>query len=247
MRDYGSRKPMTKWFDRVWYPFGTCDKPCCMLFQARIKIDRLQRWRPCRILVGGIVDLFASRIPDEVIRDLFFVMAKNPRHRFRIVTRDAFRMEQWFGSHASTELQKSLIEADVQYPCENIDLGIIARTQVELHDQLGALVSSPAARRFIVFDRIHGPIDLTDIDCPGMVYEKSQVTSCRVCFGKEYICDRGRYNALVEDIHEVIVGPVTLGDGEIWRQEIMDQCEDHHVNVIHFEVSPPPEPVILHV
>jgi hypothetical protein len=248
MPDYGNGNPMKKtWFDQIWQPFGSCSKPCCMLFHARLHLDRLSRWDASRILVAGKIDLFASVIPDNVIRDLFLVMSRYPRHRFRIVTRDAYRMEQWFGSHANREFQRTLAESNLPYPCENVDLGIIARTQLELDDQLGALVGTPAVRRFILFDRLCGPVDLTDIDCPGMTYEKSQVTSCTVCYGKEYICSNNRYNALVEDVHEVILGPVLYPDGDIWRRDLMDRCSDHNVPVIEYHHQPARERVQINV
>lgn len=225
---------MTRWTDRTWSPLRLCAKPCCALFYARTQIAALNQWPDdTRVLLGS--DLFDSRIPDDVIRDIFMVMAHHPRLIFKVVTRNAYRLEQWFGTWAGAAVADELAREDLDWPCENVHLGVRAHNQESLEDQLGPLLGSPAVWRFVILDKVTELIDMSDVDCPSMVYQKEQVTSCTMCDrGKN--CRDGRYNALAEGIDEVMLGQpsedfVFADHDDNWRNVIIEQCHSHGVAI----------------
>jgi len=64
---------------------------------SRPVVDQPLHWkRPRRIFVNSMSDLFHEDVPDEVIDDIFAIMALAPRHTFQILTKRAERMRDWF-------------------------------------------------------------------------------------------------------------------------------------------------------
>lgn len=221
------------WVDRVWSPLGKiCQHTCCTVFAARSQISALDTWEDgTRVLVRP--DLFNSRIPDEVIRDLFMVMARNPHLTFKVLTAEPARMEQWFGTWASSQVADWMAKSDRNWPCDNIELGIVVRDQDQGEYDLASLLGAPAVRRFVILNDIIEPINLTDIECPGGIYEATQVKSCSMCDGKEGACRYGRYNALALGVHEVLIGRQAepFDDLNNWRSDVVAQCQAHGVSI----------------
>lgn len=194
---------------------------------------RMGQWQPgTRVLVGP-VDLWNSEIPDQVIRDLFLAMASLPQHRFRIVTENAYRMEQWFGTTAAAELEAWMADCEIPWPLPWVALGILVHDQESLEDRLGGLLGSPASERIVVINGHKNHIDLTDVGCPAGIYEASQVSSCSLCDGEREFCRDGRYNALVDGITEVVLCDRNLDNvTAIMADNIEDQCSMHMVHTI---------------
>ncbi len=232
-----TRTTSSGWFDRIWNPTGVdCRRQCCSMFAARTGIMRLDLWPGQRILVGPD-DLFDAVVPDNVIRDLYTVMAKRSQHTFKILTHNAYRMEQWYGTWASRQVQEWMAEQDKDWPPDNITLGISTATDEENFDeQVGALIGSPAIHRFVVVPKFSTYHDLTDVGCPGGTYRKEQVRSCGVCSGNDAVCRDGRYNALVEGISEVIICDRELDNvTAMWSDDLAAKCEEHGVTTIRID------------
>ncbi|TAL44696.1 MAG: DUF5131 family protein [Salinibacterium sp.] len=227
------------WFDHIWNAVGTsCARECCAMFVLRRDLSVLKHLQAgTRVLVGPS-DLFGSHVPDPIIRDILLIMARNPRLRFRVLTRNAYRMEQWFGCWASSELQQMVED----WPLVNVELGVLIRDQDSADSYVGALVATPAQHRFIVVDRLKGEVDLEEMTCPAGVYSQDQMRACSICVGTEPpICQDGNYNALREGIDEVILAAPVLGPGHsdepAWRGNIIGQCNKNNVSI--FRPRPP--------
>jgi hypothetical protein len=224
------------WANGEWNPiYRHPHATCCALFLARLRISQLGRWRrPMRLLVGGN-DLFGTGIPDDAIRDIYRTMMDYPAHTFLVVTKNAFRMEQWFGSWAGTELQEWAMDQDIDWPPQNIHLGIVAHDQDTLDDRLGALIASPARSRFVVFYKVHSRINLMDVECP-RGYGPEFTRSCEICQGSLSVCYNGVYNALKQGIDEVVLlrarGPDDLLQLQL-ELDLTEQCRQHNVPIYH--------------
>lgn len=233
------------WFDHVWNAVGTsCSRECCALFALHRDLNILKRLpMGARVLVGP-ADLFGSHVPDEVVRDIFVLMARHPHLVFRVLTQNPYRMEQWFGSWAGNALQEWVFEMGESWPLANIELGVRVGDQEQADSYIGALVASPTASRFIVIDHMRSSIDLEGISCPAGCYSKDQTQSCSVCVKIEPpICKDGSYNALREGIDEVIITRIKLELGGfskelLWREDIIEQCKTNKVRITL--PTPPP-------
>lgn len=194
-----------RWYDRPWNPIGNLPSNlCCALFGSHARIAQLRLYREPQRLLFAQSDLFCNSIPDEVIRDLYLVMAAHRRHTFLVVTKNGYRMEQWFGTWACSEAMEALAKRDRDFPAENIHLGVAIGGQRPVDDQIGSLIASPAAHRFVVVNDLYENVDLTCVQCPMGNYERT-VTSCEMCHGSPRVCDDGRFNALLDSIDEVVV------------------------------------------
>lgn len=217
------------WVDRIWNPIGlSCVKECCARFVAHCRLAELWWWEtPQRALVGP-GPLFSNRIPDAVIRDLYIVMGLASRHTFKILTRNAERMEQWFGGWEAAEAEARLAAKEVDWPPPNVHLGIVVHDQLTLHERMGSLVASPAAMKFVLIDKAQGEIDLTNVEFPS-VYTPGQVRVCAKCKNDVELCQHGHYNALTEGIDQVVMGYHAHPVNGLERN-IEEQCWEHGVN-----------------
>lgn len=230
---------MSRWFDRIWDPVGLggCTRECCAIFYARSSIARMRYWKDPYVVLVGPGDLFGTHVRDDVIKDIYMIMAKMPQHRFRVLVRNIYKMEQWFGTYECMSLQEHFAMDDMEWPPPNIELGVVVVDELTGSERIGTLVATPAATRFVVIDRLQTAIDLTDIECPSGAYDQDQARSCTLCAGGEQnVCRDGRYNCLAEGIDTVILADAVMGRGPemepAWRGEIVTQCELHGVQVI---------------
>jgi hypothetical protein len=229
-----SMKPQpNSWFDQVWNPVGVdCARACCTEHAQRIGLVRLAGWAGQRVLVGPAY-LFDTRVPDDVIRDMFMVMAKYPQHVFRVLAKNTYRMEQWFGTWACHQVEEWAISINVDWPLPNVQLGIVVSDQETLEDRIGSLLASPAVARFIVVDKFRGFIDLTHVICPAEIYSKEQVRACSICNGVRAICEDGQYNALRGGIDEVVLCDINLDEASaLFHDDLCAKCDEHQVSTI---------------
>lgn len=196
------------------------------------------RWkRPRNVFVNSMSDLFHEHVPDRFIMEVFCVMAVAQRHRFVILTKRAERMYDWFGTGAARETQAYAEHSvGVEWPLENVLLGVSAGTQDSVDDLVPYLLASPAAIRVLSLEPLLEEVDLCLVKCPlldGIQHEPPR--GCILCGDDEEICGSGYFNALREGIHWVIAGAESGPASKIrpmeegWIRQIRNQCRDHSV------------------
>ncbi len=136
-------------------------------------------WRePRKIFVNSEGDLFHESIPDEWIDRVFAVMTLCPQHTFRVLTKRAQRMRDYFIKLAADDRacdglgrwHAECIDDDrweemlsLDLPLENVWLGVSCERQQEADERIPLLLQTPAAIRFISAEPLLGPIDLNRI------------------------------------------------------------------------------------
>jgi protein gp37 len=158
-------------------------------FAVTVHPERLTaplRWRtPTRVFVNSMSDMFHADIPDDLIAQMFAVMAATPQHTYQILTKRHGRMRSLlksgaFGDLVTREvlrLDKSRVSSAVQaqlaehfmalrahgepmLPLPNVHLGVSVEDQKWADIRIPALLDTPAAVRFISAEPLLGPIDL---------------------------------------------------------------------------------------
>jgi protein gp37 len=111
------------------------------------------RWRrPRRIFVCAHGDLFHEAVTDEMLGDVFGVMAEAQRHTFQVLTKRSSRIPHCIGVFCPV--------------LENVWLGVSIEDRDRLF-RLEDLRETPASIRFVSFEPLLeglGELDLTDID-----------------------------------------------------------------------------------
>ena len=138
--------------------------------EVRVEEDRLsipEKWKkPRLIFVNSLADTFHRLVPDAFLRELFKVMGRCPQHRFQVLTkradrmrgfievlgRDGFFAEHWKGVNP-------LVNNAKFFP--NVYLGTTVENQQQVDARLYDLAQTPAAVRFISFEPLLGPINLS--------------------------------------------------------------------------------------
>ncbi|WP_395705181.1 DUF5131 family protein [Rhodococcus ruber] len=142
-------------------------------FEVTLRPERMGqplRWRrPRRVFVNSMSDLFHQDVPDEHIARVFAVMSVARRHTFQLLTKRHARMRSLLNS---TEFQRAvkhearaydrspLGPAPIQWPLPNLWLGVSTENQKWADTRIPALLSTPAAVRFISAEPLLGPIEL---------------------------------------------------------------------------------------
>lgn len=138
------------------------------------------RWRrPREIFVCSMTDLFADFVRDEWIDNVFAVAALTPQHTYQVLTKRADRMRRYLteraaggrhiwtaGQALNAHLPRAFIVQETSWPLPNVQLGVSAEDQRRSDERLPDLKATPAARRFVSFEPLLGPItaDLRGID-----------------------------------------------------------------------------------
>jgi protein gp37 len=142
------------------------------------RLDWPQRWRkPRRIFVCSMSDLFHQSVPDTFIARVFAVMAGNSRHTFQVLTKRHDRMrsfvrgcQQWDGyithngeAPAAYGGTGVIVGRPESWPLPNVWLGVSAEDQKWAEIRVHALLSTPAAVRWVSAEPLLGPIDLRNL------------------------------------------------------------------------------------
>lgn len=126
------------------------------------------RWRkPRRVFVNSMSDLFHESLPDEVIADIFMVMALARRHTFQVLTKRPERMRQWFAGNVSAAGRLigyvrprrgdwTAVEGPT-WPLPNVWLGVSVEGAGH-EDRIAHLLAVPAAVRFVSAEPLLGPV-----------------------------------------------------------------------------------------
>jgi len=180
--------------------------------------DPLHWRRPREIFVNSMSDLFYEEVSDTFIALVFSIMAKAHWHRFQILTKRGGRMRDWFETKEACAAKEEARSMGQPWPLPNVWLGVSVGLQDYMY-RVAELLSTPAAVKFVSAEPLIGPLDFTNVPCPG---EHEPGENCPVCGG------RGKIDAFMEGLDWVITG-CESGAGarpmdDDWARSIRDQC-----------------------
>lgn len=138
------------------------------------------RWkRPRKIFVAAHGDLFHEAVPDDVLDQVFAVMALCPQHIFQVLTKRADRMRAYLsaedlpirvqdtvdnmepnGIHRFADHEPWIAD---EFPLRNVWLGVSVEDQRRADERIPDLLATPAAVRWISAEPLLGPVDLKHI------------------------------------------------------------------------------------
>lgn len=111
------------------------------------------RWKkPRRVFVNSMSDLFHARVTTSLITDVWKIMAATPQHTYQILTKRASRL--------APVLAKVHAELGLTDPLPNVWLGVSVESQKYADLRIPALLTAPAAVRFLSCEPLLGPVDL---------------------------------------------------------------------------------------
>ena len=146
------------------------------LIEDRVE-EPLHWWKPRRIFVNSMSDLFHEQVPDEFIDRVFAVMVLTPRHTFQVLTKRPERMARYFGRGRSAavwaEARRVFLRpqsTDYGYLCglldnkpwslPNVWLDVSVEDQRAADERIPLLLQAPGAVHWLSCEPLPGPVDL---------------------------------------------------------------------------------------
>jgi protein gp37 len=141
-------------------------------------------WRPSRIFVNSMSDLFHEGLGLEQIAAVFGVMAAAERHTFQVLTKRPARALEFFrwlpdmaasiGVAVDTTAQRYAVDYGAElplhpvkgtllsrpWPLPNVQLGVSVEDQTTADERIPLLLQCPAAVRFVSYEPALGPVNL---------------------------------------------------------------------------------------
>jgi protein gp37 len=217
-------------------------------FDVMLREDKLElplRWtRPRRIFVNSMSDLFHDAVPDLYITKVFDVMEQAKHHTFQLLTKRHARMRAFVQrreqdraeyaakfDHCPTEAMRTSPAAQrarnrAVNPPANIWLGISVESQAWADIRVPALLSTPAAVRWLSCEPLLGPVDLSrwlgveNFDSFGWGEELGAALTGRVGGGLHWVVTGGESGPGARPMHPD------------WARSLRDQC--HAAGVPYF-------------
>lgn len=166
---YAEREVETRWSKNpksIWYGRRFTDVLCRP--EAIAGAGSPLRWRaPRRIFVCPRADLFHDDVPDLFIADVFGVMAATPQHTYQVLTKRPERARWLLGKEgvlnfatAVAECAAMYSEVDVEWPLENVHLGVSVEDQATADERIPVLLKTPAAVRWVSAEPLLAAVDL---------------------------------------------------------------------------------------
>lgn len=127
------------------------------------------RWaKPRRIFVNSMSDLFHEAMTDEMIDQVFAVMASARHHTFQVLTKRPERMRYYMATkgrmlairNAARALDRGNAQGCDRFPLPNVWLGVSVEDQKAADERIPHLLATPAAVRWISAEPLLGPVDL---------------------------------------------------------------------------------------
>jgi protein gp37 len=177
-------------------------------------LDLPLRWKkPRRVFVNSLSDLFHADVPDEFIAQVFAVMAATPQHTYQLLTKRHGRMRSLlrsgeFFSEVHNEAAEACGVLAIPWPLPNVWVGASVEDQARADLRIPALLSTPAAVRFLSAEPLLGVLDLRDAPV-SVAYES----------GIDWVIVGGES------------GPGARPMSLDWAQRIVDDCHDVGVPV----------------
>ena len=174
---------------------GRCGYPADEPFRVTLHEDKLNEplrmWKPARVFVASMGDLFHEDVPDEFIDKVFAVMALAPWHSFLVLTKRPERMRLYALRAAGRvwNLARDMIlsgfngsplpayewkggehamKCDDDWPLPNVWAGVTAENQARADERIPVLLQTPAAVRFVSVEPMLGLTDLRHLHYQGI-------------------------------------------------------------------------------
>ena len=127
------------------------------------------RWkRPRRIFVNSMSDLFHESVPDLFIADVFGVMAAAPQHTYQVLTKRPERAAWLLGGKGILSFAAAVAECaalysdvDIEWPLQNVWLGVSIEDQATADERIPILLQTPAWIRWVSAEPLLGPVDIS--------------------------------------------------------------------------------------
>lgn len=205
-------------------------------------LDRIPR-KPKTVFIASMGDIFHPGVynPPTTINSLFTQIADLSQHRFLLLTKRAeemhkvvsaiadYRLESQKSSNAllaglvrkdSVSLPSHVFHPSLQWPLDNLWLGVTVCNQKEADEKIPLLLATPAAGRFVSVEPMLGSIDLRHLT-QGCDYYSLDALS-----GMEVIEEDGEIGPSLD---WVIVGgetgPRARPMHPDWVRSLRDQCQ----------------------
>lgn len=206
-----------------------------------ISVDALEKplkWKKGRrVFVCSMTDLFLEQHTDEMIDQVFAVMALASQHTFQVLTKRPERMQEYLagwseGGMTRVDVLKnegeryalatgrgSIIDIETSegtrpWPLPNVWLGVSAEDQQRAEERIPFLLETPAAVRWVSYEPALGPINFEKIG----KFRNEDLSALEECVGH---VERAK-------LDWVVVGgesgpgarPFTPG----WAMDVINQC-----------------------
>lgn len=119
------------------------------------RLDQPKHWKPCRIFVNSMSDVFAARVPADFVADIWRTMAATPQHSYQVLTKRPERIAR--------VLERAHADLGLDEPLPNVWIG----TSIESNDfvrRADRLREAPAAVRFLSLEPLLAPMPALDLD-----------------------------------------------------------------------------------
>jgi protein gp37 len=179
-------------------PFDRRARDLVNIFMDRKILEQPFHWPTPRLcFVCSQTDLFGEWVTDEMIDELFAVMALTPHITYQVLTKRAARMRQYYlGDTSRSRWEKVFYAADEMakrrglekwpalmwdqgtfcgWPRKNIHLGVSIEDEPTARERIEHLFRTPAAVRFVSYEPALAEIDFADylghhVGCDGDTY-----------------------------------------------------------------------------
>jgi protein gp37 len=139
------------------------------MFVDQNMLERPLLWsQPRTIFVCSQTDLFGEFVTDDMIHQVFAIMALCQQHTFQVLTKRENRLQAFMrDAGANRFLALATINRSIgfalenpppTYPLPNVWLGVTAENQEWADKRIPVLLQTPAAKRFVSFEPMLGPI-----------------------------------------------------------------------------------------
>jgi len=219
---------------------GRCGYSADDPFKVTLHPDRLEQplrwWKPRRVFVCSMGDLFHGDVPEEFIDEIFAIMALCPQHTFIVLTKRPERIRGYmqppppfYTTRLGPVMEHmeehgylsrddaiaiappgSILPEDPPWPLPNVWLGVTAENQEAADERIPILLEIPAAVRFVSVEPMLGPVALDAFCAPSDGYAQ-------------------RIKVLIDGIDWVICGgesgPSARPMHPDWARSLRDQCQ----------------------
>lgn len=194
--------------------------------------------KPRRIFVCSQSDLFHDEVREADIAAVFAVMALAPQHVYQVLTKRAHRMARLLGDLGFTLLVQSIAQrrgADrklkpiLGWPLRNAWIGVSVENQEAADARVPALLSTPAAVRWLSCEPLLGDVNLRRVADPvnGGGYVLDALEGRRMTW-ENRVPDRPAMRSPIGRVDWVVVGgesgPRSRPMHPGWARSLRTQC-----------------------
>ncbi|MDP1555779.1 MAG: phage Gp37/Gp68 family protein, partial [Hyphomonas sp.] len=190
---------------------------------------RAQHGRPPMVFCASLADVFDNQVPDEWRRDLWELIAATPDLIWLLLTKRPQNIAKML-PHPGLHFPRGGPAWGGGWP--NVWLGTTVENQAEADRRIPALLSVPAAKRFLSCEPLLGPVDLGRIPVSAQIADGDEFRDAEVnCLSGGMIVTRPAIDALVASpakIDWVIAGGESGREARPshpdWFRSLRDQC-----------------------